>query len=244
VLRVDVGRRTFAPSLAATLAVLLGLALLLWLGAWQLQRAGQSRAQLAAYASDPAAPLALPPATDGAALPRYARVRLSGHYLPQRQFLLDNMTHAGSAGYRVLTPFLTDRGETVLVDRGWLAAGANRAELPPIGVGDDPRELTGRLDALPRPGIEPGAGAAAGGEHWPRVVGFPTLAELSAALNRSLYPQIVLLDAAARDGYLRDWRPGGMPPERHVGYAVQWFALAATLLAGWVIASLRLRDPP
>lgn len=240
-LRLAPGRRRFAPSLAATLAVLAGLALLLWLGSWQLERAGQSRAQLAAYAGGDAAPRPLPPAVQAGGVPRYARVRLTGRYLPQRQFLLDNMTHAGVAGFRVLTPFLTDGGDTVLVDRGWVAPGASRAALPAVEVGGEARELTGRLDALPRPGIETGAGASGG--RWPRVVGFPKLAELSAALERSLYPQIVLLDAQASDGYLRDWRPGGMPPERHVGYALQWFALAATLLAGYVAASLRRREP-
>jgi surfeit locus 1 family protein len=240
VLRLSFGRRTFAPSLAATLAALAGLALLVWLGTWQLERAAHARAQLAAYAGGDAEAVALPPAANAAALPRYARVRLRGRYLAEQQFLLDNMTHAGVAGYRVLTPFATAGGDTVLVDRGWLPVGPSRAALPRIEVGGELRELTGRLDALPRPGIELAA-APAGGD-WPRVVAFPKLAELGAALGRPLYPTLVLLDPAQPDGYLRDWRPGGLPPERHVGYAAQWFALALTLLAGYVMASLRKRD--
>jgi len=219
--------------------VLLVLALLVWLGIWQLDRAAQSRAQLADYARSDTAPVPLPPASRP--LPRYARVRLAGHYLAERQFLLDNMTHAGVAGYRVLTPFATSGGDTVLVDRGWVPPGPRRTTLPAIAVGGDARELSGRIDALPRPGIE--LEAAPGSGPWPRVVGFPRLPELGAALGRPLYPGIVLLDADAPDGYLRDWRPGGMPPERHVGYAVQWFALALTLVIGYVIASLRKRDP-
>ena len=237
-LRLELGRRTFAPSLAATLPMLLLLALLLWLGTWQLDRAGQSRAQLEAYARGDAAAVPLPPAPR--TLPRYSRVRLVGRYLAERQFLLDNMTHAGAVGYRVLTPLVTERGETVLVDRGWLPAGPSRATLPAIAVGDEPREVVGRVDALPRPGIELGAASASG--PWPRVVGFPKLAELAGALGRPLYPDVVLLDAGAPDGFLRDWHPGGLPPERHVGYAVQWFALALTLLAGYVVASLRRKD--
>jgi surfeit locus 1 family protein len=107
-------------------------------------------------------------------------------------------------------------------------------------VSGESRELSGRIDALPRPGIELTAGP--GGDAWPRVVGFPKLAELATALGRPLYPQLVLLDATERDGYLREWRPAGVPAERHVGYAVQWYALALTLLVGYVIASLRKRD--
>ncbi len=240
-LRVGFGRRTFAPSRAATLAVLFGLALLLWLGTWQLERAGDSRARLAAYARGDAVPVALPPAASANGLPRYARVRLRGQYLADRQFLLDNMTHAGVAGYRVLTPFVTAGGDTVLVDRGWLPLGPSRASLPPVAVGGETRELTGRLDALPRPGIELAAAPSSGG--WPRVVTFPKLAELAAVLGQQLYPAIVLLDPAERDGDLRDWRPAGLPPERHVGYALQWYALALTLLVGYVVASLRARGP-
>ena len=74
------------------------------------------------------------------------------------------------------------------------------------------------------------------------MVGFPTLADLARASGLALYPQLVLLDPAERDGYLRDWRPGGLPPERHVGYALQWYALAATLLAGYVAVSLHKAD--
>ena len=235
-LRVNFGRRVFAPSLAATVPVFAGIALLAVLGTWQLDRAAAQRAQLAAYARD-APTVALPPASTAPA--RYTRVAVSGHYLRERQFLLDNMTHAGVAGYRVLTPFATDRGEIVLVDRGWLALGASRASLPAVGVGVETRRVTGRLDTLPRPGIE--LADARDDGTWPRVVSFPKLADLARALGAPLYPQLVLLDAAEPDGYVRDWRPGGLPPERHIGYAVQWYALALTLLALYLIASLKSR---
>jgi surfeit locus 1 family protein len=236
--RLVVAGRTFAPSVAATLATLLGVALLAALGGWQLDRARQQRAQLESFARPAAQPQALPPADAAGSLARYAHVRLAGHYLPERQFLLDNMIHAGVAGVRVLTPFVTDGGATVLVDRGWLPLGPSRARLPPVAVGGEARVLSGRLDALPRPGVELAGGDGGG---WPRVVGFPTLAELARALGAPLYPRIVLLDPGERDGYLREWRPGGLPPERHVGYAVQWYALALTLLVAYLIVSLRER---
>ncbi len=47
------------------------------------------------------------------------------------QFLLDNMTHAGRAGYEVLTPLLLDDGRVLLVNRGWLPLpDGRRDELP------------------------------------------------------------------------------------------------------------------
>jgi surfeit locus 1 family protein len=50
---------------------------------------------------------------------------------------------------------------------------------------------------------------------------------------------LVLLDPGEPDGYVRDWSPPGFPPIRHIGYAVQWFALALTLFILWVVTNLR-----
>jgi surfeit locus 1 family protein len=228
--------RVFAPRLVPTLVALPLGALLGWLGHWQMQRADESRTREAAFAQSDAPPVPLPPAGDGR---RYLHVRLSGLYLAERQFLLDNMTANGQVGYRVLTPLVADSGAVVLVDRGWIPLGASRETRPEIGVGGEPRVITGRLDAVPRAGIEPPPGVGSG---WPRVLNYPTVATLAAALGRPLYPELVLLDPGMPDGYLREWQPRGVSVERHVAYAVQWYALAATLLALYVAASIRRRE--
>ncbi len=41
--------------------------------------------------------------------------------------------------------------------------------------------------------------------------------------------ELVLLDPEESDGYVRDWAAPGFPPLRHIGYALQWFALALAL---------------
>jgi surfeit locus 1 family protein len=66
--------------------------------------------------------------------------------------------------------------------------------------------------------------------------------EVAEALSAQVYPQVVLLDDDQPDGYLRDWRPPGMAPDRHVAYAVQWFGLAATVLVTWVVLSFKARE--
>ena len=63
------------------------------------------------------------------------------------------------------------------------------------------------------------------------------MAELSAALGRELAPRQVLLDPAVPDGYVRDWVVPGTTPDRHLGYAVQWFAFAALAAAIWFVLS-------
>ncbi len=219
--------------LVPTLLVVPLVALLLWLGTWQVHRAEEKRLQTAAFESDGLIASVLP------AVPvRYLRVRLEGHYVPERQVLLDNMTHAGRVGFRVLTPFRTAGGATVLVDRGWVPLGRSRAELPNVGVEGGPRTLGGRLDEFPRAGIDAPPGT---GDGWPRVLNYPSPATLEQVVGSPLYPRLVLLDAGASDGYLRDWRPTGLSYERHLGYAVQWYALAATLAVLFGVVALRKR---
>jgi len=72
---------------------------------------------------------------------------------------------------------------------------------------------------------------------------FPDLAELAAALGEPVEPWVLLLSPQAEDGFLREWQPGGMPATRHLGYAVQWFALAAALAIIYVVVNVRRRPP-
>ena len=217
------------------------LPLLIALGAWQLGRAEEKAALFEAFAAGagPAAPLGDHPGGLGE-LPRYARVAATGRYRPDRQFLLDNMVEGQQAGFRVLTPLDLGDGRAVLVDRGWVpkAFGAGSG-LPDVGVGGEPRRVEGRLDRLPRPGIEL---AGAEGTGWPRVVQFPAADELSRWAGLDLVPGVILLDPEAPDGFVRNWRPSDFGPERHIGYAVQWFALAGTLVVLYLAWAFRKSD--
>lgn len=229
------GNRTFAPGLLPTLAFVPLLALLLWLGNWQWHRAAEKRALFEGFAAGTDATTRLPP-PGAPPLARYRHVIVSGRYLPERQFLLDNQVHAEVAGYQVLTPFRLDDGRLLLVNRGWIPVGPDRRQLPELAVGSEPRTLRGRIDELPRAGIPMKAGAS---ETWPRVLNYPERSELEAALAQPLFPQQLLLDAAASDAYVRDWQPPGLPPERHLGYAVQWWGLALTLAVIYLLVNLK-----
>jgi len=227
------GRWRFAPRPAATAATVAAVAVFAMLGNWQLDRGAEKR-DLAAdfHRAEPA--IELPPA--GRALQRYQRVVARGRYDSSRQFLLDNRSHAGAAGVEVLTPLLLADGSAVLVNRGWLPFGTDRARLPEVAVGAESRLVAGRFNELPRAPIELAAPPQAG---WPRLVNYPQAAELAEMLGRELRPGMILLDPDERDGYLRDWQLTGTTPERHLGYAVQWFALAATAAAIWLALSLK-----
>jgi surfeit locus 1 family protein len=217
--------------------VLAILPLLLWLGFWQLDRAGQKRALVDGFAAGDRAPVDLAAGLDSYA--RYTRVRVAGSYRSERQILIDNMTRDGQAGYHVLTPILSSAG-AVLVNRGWIRKTFGSEARPDLSVSPLDREITGRLDRLPRAGLdleetEPDRG-------WPRVMQFPTHEELQAVLDMPLVRGVILLDDDQPDGYARGWRPVEFGPDRHVGYAVQWFALALTLVTIWVVVNVRKRN--
>jgi surfeit locus 1 family protein len=230
-----VGSRAGNPILrvgiAPTLVVALLVPVLVALGLWQLQRADEKR-RIAADFEAGAAPVDVHDTGALRALgelPRFQAVRLSGRYVPERQFLLDNMTDGGAAGYRVLTPFHAEGSDVwIIVDRGWVAK-SHDGRLPDVAVDDGVRSIEGRTSRLPRPGLELAGKSAIEGS-WPRIVQFPRLSDLETILDRSLAGAVVLLDPAAEHGFLRRWQPIDFGPERHLGYAVQWFALATTLL--------------
>jgi len=231
---LEIAGRRFAPRIHWTLLALAFIAFFASLGRWQLHRAEEKHAIFAGFVAGDASAVDLPGGLD--TVERYRRVRASGRYDASRQFLLDNMPREGVPGVHVLTPLLRDDGSVVIVDRGWIAMGGDRAALPPLPVDEAPRSVTGRADRLPRPAVELAAPSVAG---WPRLVSFPTTAELAAALDADVHPQVVLLDEGEPDGFLRDWQPPGMPPERHVGYAVQWFGLAAAVAVTWFVLGFR-----
>lgn len=239
-MRVRIGNRVFAPRGWGALLAATVIAAALSLANWQLHRAAEKRALIAAFDQGLASTSALGGGTvDG--LPRYQHLRVHGRYDPQRQVLLDNMpSSAGSAGYRVLTPFVrADGGKLLLVDRGWVPLGLSRERLPLVGVADDERVVEGRLDQLPVPGIRVGTAATPGDARWPRVLLFPVPADLEQALGQPVESRILLLDADQPDGYERAWRPAlEFPPERHLGYAVQWIALAIATLVTFIALSL------
>jgi surfeit locus 1 family protein len=236
--------RRFAPSPALTLATLLLVALFVRLGLWQWQRGVQRQAQWQDFArgADQLVPLG---ARAPQAVPLFQRVSVSGRLDGAHQFLLDNRSHRGVAGYEVLTPLLRSGSAVLLVDRGWLPFGGSRARLPEIAL-DAPavESLTGRIADLPSPGLASGRVGPDAGAPWPKLTSFPSARELGAALGTALPERILLLDPGTPHGYLRDWQPPGMTPLRHFSYAIQWWTFAAVALIVWALMSARRPTPP
>jgi surfeit locus 1 family protein len=236
---ITIGSRIFAPRAVTTLITLALLALLISLGRWQLRRADEKRALYDSFASgsDVTQPIdsSTPP------LPRYQHLEAAGHFDDSRQVLIDNMVEAGQAGYFVITPFALQDGGWILVNRGWVPVGSSRAQRPTIPANAQLRTLRGRADKLPSPGIQLGTRMALT-PPYPVVASFPNHGEVAALLKEprwAIAAEVILLDAAEPDGYVRHWSPPGFPPMRHIGYAVQWFGLAAALFVIYIVTNSR-----
>lgn len=253
-LQVELGNHRWRAGAWMTLLACAGVLAFGLLGRWQWHRAAEKRALEAAFTAGALQPGTALGARSTADLPRYAALRVRGHYDWRHQFLLDNMGHAGATGYEVLTPLLLEDGRVLLVNRGWLPLPDGRrdrlpeiAPLPYIGppqtaLGD---ETGGRIDVLPSAAIAMGHAAPDAGPAWPKRTSFPTTAELAAALGRPVEPRQLLLGETEPYGYLRDWRAAGagFGAARHLAYALQWWTFAALTLFLYLFLNIERRKP-
>ena len=221
----------FSPGLWPSLATLVLLPGMIWLGVWQLERAAWKQGLVEAHdISSRLAPVSLEWMLDNGEITEYRPVAVDGDYDLGHQMLLDNKTYLGHAGYHVLTPLRLKDRPAVLVNRGWVPLGRSRAELPGLpgpsgkviveGFAKLPPDRLFRLDSTEE--------AHAG---WPQVIQQIELTRLEKRLGYPLLPVVVLLDKADAHGFVRDWKPAyDVPPDKHRAYAMQWFTLALVLL--------------
>lgn len=218
---------SFKPGWKASLLFLAAFALFANLGVWQLHRAGEKEALMESREQRGRdAPVRLHGGEADADELRYRRVEVAGEYDPEHQFLVDNQVHDGQPGYRVLTPLRIAGSDTaVLVNRGWVPLGADRARKPEVGLAAREVHVNGVADHFPRVGFKL-RGAEIPGPGWPSLVQVPEPALLAERLGYPVLPYQVLLDPAAPDGYVRSWREVPLDPGKNRGYALQWFLFA------------------
>ena len=152
---------------------------------------------------------------------RYRHVEISGKAFGNRQYLLDNRTHDGIAGYHVYVPMLVmDLNRIVLVNRGWVAAGPDRERLPDVSLVRADLVVFGIVDQPRHPLLLGDDGYAQ--SSWPKVVQRIDFDKSARDLKHQVLPFVVLMDAVMPDGFVREWTPYlGIGPDRHRGYAFQ-----------------------
>lgn len=230
------GNRRFRPAFLPGVAALAAIALAVSLGNWQTRRAEERVAlgrRLDDAAQQPAR--ALPPTPVDVHDYEFRRVSARGEYSAKYTILLDNKVLHGVPGYQVLTPLKIAGGDTyVLVNRGWVAAGARRDILPQIptpagvetveGIGVVPSKYILELGAKTEKGIV-----------WENLV----LARYAKWSGLKLQPIVLQQTSEATDGLVRKWGRPDTGADRNRGYAFQWYALAITILIIYVALSFK-----
>ncbi len=208
------------------------------LGFWQLQRAGEKRQLLAEFEQRKTSPArSLADLADSDKL-SYRRVTARGRFDNDRTVLLANRIRQGRYGYEVVTPFDIEGNGWVLVNRGWIAGGLDRQELPRIPGVSGEVLISGYLYR------SPGSHFTVGDEQWrgswPEVTQNLEFDRLSQRLGLALPSYSLRLEATAPGALATGWEVVNVEPRRHTAYAVQWFALSLALVVLSVFANSNL----
>lgn len=230
--------RAFWPGWVPTLLVLLFLPVLIGLGFWQLSRAEEKTALLAQQqAQRLSAPVPLSELAPDAGS-AYRRVRLQGRFDAAHGLLLDNRTQAGQVGVEVLQPFLDQAsGLWVLVNRGWLPWPDRRNPVV-FATPDSSLSLTAWV-YVPL-GVPFQLHGRPASSDWPRLITRVQPSDLWEQLDRTGFPYQLRLEPGPA-AFRVDWPVVAMSPDKHRGYAVQWFALAAALCGLYIYLAWHTR---
>jgi cytochrome oxidase assembly protein ShyY1 len=203
------------------------------LGLWQLdRRATRNAANALVERNYDAAPVPLAellgsPGADFAPEATWRPVRARGRYDADATVVVRNRPRDGVPGYAVLVPLVTDDGDALLVERGWVPTG-------PTGQGPAavPAPPAGEVEVLARlrPSEPPARGPAPAGQAL--RIDVPSIA---ADLPYAVYDAYAALERerpAATPAPLPPVRPAP-DPGPHLSYSLQWFVFAALALGGY-----------
>lgn len=206
-------RFSFRPPWWAVLLAACGCAAGIALGNWQTGRAAEKRAL--AVAQSP--------------------LTLRGTFEPAYTVLLDNKLHRGRPGYHVVQPLRLAQGDRVLVNRGWIAAGASRAQLPEVRTPPGEVSLSGvRLEHFAR-AYDPAPAVKPEGRVWQNAA----IGQFAAWSGLALEPYVLEQHSALDDGLVRDWPPADAGVAMHESYALQWYSLAALSIALFLVLNIK-----
>ncbi len=220
-------------GLAFWITVAVAFAILIGLGTWQMQRREWKlglieRIEQRAHGE----PISLTMARDlwqRAGDVEYYRVLLVGRFLHEEERHLYTVEE-GKAGWRVLTPLQTGGGDLVFVDRGFVPEELKEPATREAGQIAETVELIGLARAPVAPGLFTPEASPQRNQWFTRDVN-ALAATLPPEQAARLAPFVVEAEATPVPG---GWPRGGVTrltlTNRHLEYALTWYALAGTLL--------------
>ena len=204
------------------------------LGVWQVQRLAWKTeliAQVDARVHAEAVPAPGPeawPAVSGER-DQYRRVVVRGVFLHDRETRVQAVTDLGG-GFWVVTPMRTERGFTVLVNRGFVPPERRDPATRAAGQASGPQTVVGLVRVT-----EPGGGFLRRNDPDADRWFSRDVAAIGEARGLSdAAPYFIDADAMANPG---GWPRGGLTVIRfansHLVYALTWFGMAALTLVGF-----------
>ena len=219
----------------------MGVLLTAWAGSWQLGRAHQKEALQQAYDRG----MAEPPVRLGAERAnatdlRFRRVEAEGQFIEHGLVLLDNKIRNGQPGYEAIMPLkIPGSSMHVLIDRGWIGVGPDRARLPVIRTPKGSVKVVG-VATVPGRFLELSQHAN-NGLVWQNL----TIERYVARTGLEVQPVLVQQDNDVDDGLLRDWGRPDFKIATHFAYAGQWFLFCGVIIFFYIyfyVGSFRAKD--
>jgi len=240
---IRLGSYTFSPKLIPTVVALLLLYLLYSLGQWQLSRAESKESlkqQIESRRDFKPVGLTMLPISDEEK--QFIPVTLTGKFNSEKNFLLDNKIVEQKAGYHVISALEVEQDEWVLVNRGWISRTRYRSDLPEFETPEGDVVLSGFI-RTPYDKVFMLQEQQYDLRRWPVIIQSVNIKELSKVLDIKLKPYVVMLDKESVAGFNRNWPAYKLDSDKHIGYAVQWFALFCALLGiFFIVNTKRIED--
>lgn len=226
-------RARFWPTAAAIFFIVVTVKL----GNWQLSRAQEKeerQTQLNQLSQQPI--ISLPVAPVRLEDYRYRKVEVFGTYVPEHMIYLDNKINRGRAGYHIVTPLkLGNSSMHVLINRGWIATGRTRSELPDIPVPNGKISVIGIAESPEIRTLELSTETVSG-KVWENL----HLDRYRKVTGLTLQPVILLQENDnVKDGLIREWTRPDSGASRNLGYAFQWFSMALAALILYLVLSVK-----
>lgn len=216
---------------------LFGLPILVGLGCWQLQRADQKQQLLDSMQQ--AEPLHYLPLSETLSSVQYSMLLLQGRLDQRQYFLLDNRTRDGRVGYEVIALFQPlQEAHLILVNLGWTPAGNSRDELPNVDLPSGVVSLALMAKAQQSSLV---LARDQWAEGWPKRIQAIDTQRIEVLLQQPVWHATAKTRESVVDDLDIRWTLNLMTPERHRGYAFQWFALDTALLILLVVSWFRLQ---
>lgn len=216
---------------ALLIICMLFVGLFCYLGTWQVHRYSAKKNLLSAYALGKSTPPAA--FSDIKDYKPFQSVRVQGDALNEMTLLIQNRFYQHQTGYEILTPIrLKQDKKLLLIDRGWVPKP--KQGLPVFPPLKSHETITGHLKMLNESQFILGKNSLDLNAR-PLIIQKIDTLELERITGHAFYPFILRMNTPQTEGFVRDWVITSVPPERHLSYAVQWFALALITLIGFLV---------